>query len=175
MYPHARKMAADLEAAQSKQKPYKIGVSGGLYVYITPSGGKYWRYKYRIGPKERTLALGVFPAVSVPDAYAAHRLARLQLENGQDPCALKAAERKERAKPTTRHDSFRMAFLAGGALEIETATRLIRLTPAQAEVLRTRSRDREENSMDALLFWKICDKVTLFQAAMLLGNSPALI
>lgn len=137
MYPHAPKMAADLEAAQPKQKPYKIGVGGGLYVYVTPSGGKYWRYKYRIGPKERTLALGVFPVVSVQEAYATHRAARLQLENGQDPCALKAAERKERAKPTTRHDSFRMAFLAGGALEIETATRLIRLTPAQAEALRT--------------------------------------
>ena len=136
MYPQPHLLEAQLEAAQPKEKPYKIGIFGGLYVYITPTGGKYWRYKYRIGTRERALALGVFPIVSAYDAFAAHRTARLQLENGQDPCALKAAEKmRERGKPVTRHDSFRMAFLADGALEIETATRLIRLSPAETKAL----------------------------------------
>jgi hypothetical protein len=43
--------------------PQKVFSGGGLYMYLTPSGGKYWRYKYHYGGREKTLSLGPYPAV----------------------------------------------------------------------------------------------------------------
>jgi len=52
---------------------------------VNPKGAKYWRYKYRYGGKEKTLALGVFPEVSLKDARVAHQEARAKLDKGLDP------------------------------------------------------------------------------------------
>jgi hypothetical protein len=58
---------------------------GGLYLYHTPSEGKYWRYKYRYRGKEKTLSLGTYPDVSSEIARARHLLARQLLAAGEDP------------------------------------------------------------------------------------------
>ena len=65
----------------------------GLYLEVLASGGKYWRLKYRIGGKEKRLALGVFPGVSLAKARTARTAARDQLAQGIDPSAAKQ-ERK---------------------------------------------------------------------------------
>jgi Arm DNA-binding domain len=49
------------------------------------NGGKYWRYKYRYGRKEKTLSLGIYPDVPAESAKARHRLARRLLAAGIDP------------------------------------------------------------------------------------------
>ncbi len=54
--------------ASSKQKPYKLSAGRGLYLEIMPNGSKYWRMKYRVNGKEKRLALGVYPEVSLKDA-----------------------------------------------------------------------------------------------------------
>ena len=51
--------------AKPKDKPYKLSDEKGLYLLINPKGAKYWRLKYRYGGKEKTLALGVYPEVSL--------------------------------------------------------------------------------------------------------------
>ena len=43
------------------KKPYKMSDSGGLYLEVDPSGGKYWRFKYRFAGKEKRISLGVVP------------------------------------------------------------------------------------------------------------------
>ena len=53
--------------AKPKAKPYKIADGEGLFLLITPSGGKYWRLKYFFAGKERLLALGVYPDVALAD------------------------------------------------------------------------------------------------------------
>ncbi|WP_240721689.1 Arm DNA-binding domain-containing protein [Halomonas marinisediminis] len=52
---------------------------GGLYLEIRPTGSKYWRMKYRFGGKERLLAIGTYPAVSLADARKARDKAKDQL------------------------------------------------------------------------------------------------
>ena len=66
------------------EKPRKLFDGGGLYLHLTPSG-KYWRYRYRFFGKNRTLALGVYPAVSLKEARRTHMEAKLLLAKGIDP------------------------------------------------------------------------------------------
>lgn len=68
-----------------RRYPRKVFSGGGLYLYHTPGGGKYWRYKYRYGGKEKTLSLGAYPDVPSESARARHRLARQLLAAGVDP------------------------------------------------------------------------------------------
>ena len=65
----------------------------GLYLEVLPNGGKYWRLKYRFAGKEKRLALGVFPAVSLAKARKERTAAREQLDKGIDPSAAKQDRR----------------------------------------------------------------------------------
>jgi len=58
-----------------------------MYLEVTPTGRKYWRLKYRFGPKEKRLALGIYPEVSLAAARRARDKARELLSEGQDPVA----------------------------------------------------------------------------------------
>jgi integrase len=66
-------------------KLMKLSDSGGLQLWITPAGGKYWRLAYRFGGKQKLLAFGAYPAVSVKDARTARDLAKRELAAGHDP------------------------------------------------------------------------------------------
>jgi Arm DNA-binding domain len=59
-----------------------------------PNGGRYWRFSYRIHGRQKTLALGVYPDVSLVKARARHRVAREQLTDGIDPSQEKQASGK---------------------------------------------------------------------------------
>jgi integrase len=63
----------------------------GLYLEVTAAGGRYWRMKYRFGGKEKRLAFGVYPTVKLKDARERRDSARIALERGDDPGALKKA------------------------------------------------------------------------------------
>lgn len=54
---------AAIRAAKPGPKPTRHFDSGGLYLEVSPTGGKWWRFKYRFGGKEKRLSLGVYPAV----------------------------------------------------------------------------------------------------------------
>lgn len=90
--------------ARPRQKPYKLFDGGGLYLHILPSGARYWRLKYRFGSKEKVLALGVYPAVSLKQARAGRDGAREVLEAGQDPVL--ARKRERRARETAAANTF---------------------------------------------------------------------
>ena len=76
--------AKDCEYAKSKDKPYKVFDGKGLYLLVN-STGKYWRLDYRFGGKRNTLALGVYPGVSVAAAREKREAARKLLADGIDP------------------------------------------------------------------------------------------
>lgn len=59
--------------------------SGGLYLEVVPSGGKLWRWKYRFMGKEKRLAIGTYPAVTLASARRKREEARLKLKAGKDP------------------------------------------------------------------------------------------
>lgn len=70
-------------------KPGKHFDGGGLYLELTAAGGRYWRLKYRHGGKEKRLALGVYPAVSLKEARERAAEARQHLQDGADPGMLR--------------------------------------------------------------------------------------
>ena len=81
---------SDTAARQAKfnGKAQKLSDEKGLFLLINQSG-KYWRLKYRHGGKEKTLALGVYPEVSLKEARAKRDDARRQIAEGIDPGLVK--------------------------------------------------------------------------------------
>lgn len=88
-------MAADtrFRSAKPKATPHKVSDARGLYMLVMPNGSRYWRMKYRVGGKEKVLAFGVYPEVSLAEARKRRDDARLQLRDGIDPGAARKAEK----------------------------------------------------------------------------------
>ncbi len=102
--------ATAVKNAQPKDKAYKLSDTGGLYLFVSPSGTKSWRYDFRLeGGQRRTLTIGRFPDISLADARDAHREARGQLAKGTDPSAAKQASK--RAFTEAYKDSFKAIAL----------------------------------------------------------------
>ena len=80
-------MLTDTEIRKAKpgDKPIRLFAGGGLYVEVSPTGGKWWRLKYRFDGKEKRLSLGVYPDVSLKDARERRHEARKLLAGGIDP------------------------------------------------------------------------------------------
>ena len=87
---------AKVRNARPRTKPYKIADGEGLFLLITPSGSRYWRLKYFFGGKEKLLALGVYPEITLADARERRAQARKVLAAGNDP-----GEAKKEAKRLT--------------------------------------------------------------------------
>ena len=79
--------------AKPRDKPYKLGDAGGLFLLVTPAGGKLWRLKFRVAGKEKLLSLGGWPDVSLSNARRERDKAREALAAGADP-----AREKQQAK-----------------------------------------------------------------------------
>ena len=85
----ARELLSELKVRQAKPKakPYKLHDGGGLYLHVHPNGSKYWRKKFRHVGKERVLAIGVYPEVSLASAREEALNARRLINDGIDPVA----------------------------------------------------------------------------------------
>jgi integrase len=75
--------------AKPRTKPYKIADGEGLFLFVMPSGSKYWRLKYFFAGKEKLLALGVYPEITLADARERRSQARKVLAAGNDPGEVK--------------------------------------------------------------------------------------
>jgi integrase len=82
---------ADARNAKAKNKAYRKFFGDGLYLEVTPSGGKLWRVKYRFGGIEKRLALGAYPVISLKEARAKTQEAKKYLSEGKDPGEVKKA------------------------------------------------------------------------------------
>jgi len=74
-----------IKGLKAKDKPYKVGDSNGLFIYITPTGSKRWRQKYRINGREKLLTHGEYPFVTLLEARELRDKARELLAKGKDP------------------------------------------------------------------------------------------
>jgi integrase len=86
-----------IRSAKPKDKAFKLFDSGGLYLEINPAGGKWWRWKYRFGGKEKRISFGVYPDVSLKLARERRDTSRKQLAAGIDPAEARKAERLAQA------------------------------------------------------------------------------
>ena len=90
--------------AKPKEKPYKLTDEKGMYLEVMPTGSRYWRLKFRYLGKEKRLALGVYPDVSLKQARDKRDEARKQIAAGNDPGQLKKVAK--RAKRIATANSF---------------------------------------------------------------------
>jgi hypothetical protein len=79
--------------AKPEAKDRKLADGGGLYLFVTAKGGKLWRLKYRYDGKEKLLAFGSYPEISLADARQRREDARKLIANGVDPGEVKKAQK----------------------------------------------------------------------------------
>jgi Arm DNA-binding domain len=76
---------AQIRAARPGAKIIKLSDGGGLQLWVSPDGAKRWRQAYRFNEVQRTLAIGVYPAIGLKEAREARERAKRLLADGQDP------------------------------------------------------------------------------------------
>jgi integrase len=92
-----------VRGAKPHEKDYKLSDGYGLFLLVTKTGGKLWRFQYRFGGKQKLLALGNYPAVSLADARERREEARKLLANDVDPGEVRKAQKAAHEK---EEDSF---------------------------------------------------------------------
>ena len=109
---------ARINNAKPRETRYKLFDGGGLFVLVTPAGGKHWKMKYRqASGKEGLLSFGSYPALSLEQARRKRDEAKAQIASGRDPRALK---RQAKANMQSQaQNTFRA--IAGSWLELARA------------------------------------------------------
>jgi integrase len=93
-----------VRSVKSREKSFKIADGKGLFLVVQPNGSKYWRFRYRFGGKEKLLAIGIYPDVTLADARRKRDDARKLLADDTDPGMAK--QLKKRAKKLVSENSF---------------------------------------------------------------------
>ncbi|WP_460824375.1 tyrosine-type recombinase/integrase [Lysobacter olei] len=84
---------AAIRSARPKPKPYKLADGNGLFLMVSPTGAKLWRYRYRIGGSENLFAIGAYPEVSLQLAREQREAARRLVKEGIHPAKHRKAAR----------------------------------------------------------------------------------
>jgi len=125
-----------IENALPKEKEYKLSDGGGLYLLVTPSGGKLWRFNYRFDGKKKTLCLKSYPDRSLEEARIIHKEARQLLTNSVDPLLLHkqlaVVEKMERIESKAAHRLASVRVDMDGSIEIWKGRNALRLTSDEA-------------------------------------------
>lgn len=80
--------------AKPQAKPRKLSDGGGMYLLLTPKGGRWWRLDFRFGGRRKTLSLGTYPEIGLRDARERRAEARRLLARGFDPGTLRKAAKQ---------------------------------------------------------------------------------
>src|SRR5215469_2882673 len=110
-YPMPVLSEARIRSARPQERAYKLFDERGLFMLVTPTGGRLWRFRYRIGGVEKLLALGAYPDVPLKRAREKKDEARILVADGIDPMA------KRRADRAARTDTFEL--IAAEWLELQ--------------------------------------------------------
>jgi len=99
---------AAIRDAKPAAKPRKLTDERGLYLLLNPNGSRWWRFRYRVGTKEKLLSLGTYPDTDLLEARARRDAARKLLADGLDPAEQRKAA-KTGGEDSTANDSERLA------------------------------------------------------------------
>lgn len=126
-----------IAAATPAAKPIRLYDGGGLHLLIQPTGGRWWRFKYRFGGRHQTLSAGVYPDVGIEEARARRDEFRALLAQGVNPSdSVKAERARQREAEARRLHETRFAIENSGALVIRLGNRQVRLTVTETGELR---------------------------------------
>lgn len=150
-----------VKKAEGREKPYKMADSGGLYLYVAPSGLKSWRMKFKVGGQEKLLTFGPHPDVKLSEARERRDDTRRRLREGVDPSG--ARKRAEEARAAGRAEQARLLTFEEAARRWWDMQRG-RWTPVhRADVLTSLERDvfpslgaRALVAIKARTFWQRC-------------------
>lgn len=92
---------AKLRALKPRDKLYRVADGNGLVIEISPSGAKFWRYRYRYGGKATMVSLGAYPSVPLSDARSERDRIRGLLRGGANPSIVRRTERAAQAEHAT--------------------------------------------------------------------------
>jgi hypothetical protein len=97
-------MDMKVKSAKGKDKAYKLTDGQGLYLLVTPAGGKLWRFKYRFGGKEKGLVFGTYPEISLADAREKRepRASRSPMRLTPARCVRRRRQRRTRRRTASR-------------------------------------------------------------------------
>jgi integrase len=111
-----------------KDRPFKLADGNGLYLFVTPTGSRLWRLKYRFGGHERVLSIGAYPAVTIKMARDVREKAKSMLATGIDPSQAKQAS-KLKEKEATLHSfqAIAMEYIAKLTRELRAKGTMVRL------------------------------------------------
>lgn len=90
-----------VRTTKPSDKPFKLTDGQGMHLLINPNGSKYWRLQYRFGGKQKVLALGVYPMVSLGEARRKRDEAKKLVSEGIDPSEKKKADKIEQSEALT--------------------------------------------------------------------------
>jgi hypothetical protein len=122
-----------IQGPERSDKPYKLFDERGLFLLVTPTGGKWWRLKYRFDGKEKQLSLGGYPGVSLNDARRLRDEARRLLACGTDPSkARREAKTRERAERLAAESRPQVSVAEDGVIELRKGRAMVRLSMGEA-------------------------------------------
>jgi uncharacterized SAM-binding protein YcdF (DUF218 family) len=115
--------------AKPQTKQFTLFDGGGLFLLVSPPGGKLWRFKYRYEGKQKLLALGKYPEISLDDARSSRDAAKELLTKGIDPSALRKEEKaREKAEHLEAERVPSVRITIDGKVEIWKGGNIMRLT-----------------------------------------------
>lgn len=119
-------------------KSYKMGDTRGLYLLVSPAGGKWWRFNYRFFGKHKTVSCGVYPEVSLEQARERRNAFRALLAEEIDPSQhIKGERAAQLADEARRLGATRFTLDSDGALAFRLGNRCLTLTPTETGELRS--------------------------------------
>ena len=99
-YPHMKLKDAAIRSIKPKDKPFKVSDGHGLFLFVTPTGSKLWRFKFRLDGKEVTLSFGIYPDITLAEARKKRDEARQLIAHKKDPREHKKEQQAEREAET---------------------------------------------------------------------------
>ncbi len=105
----------EVRKCKAGDKPQRLYDSGGLYLEVSVSGGKLWRVKYRVNGKEKRLALGIYPAVSLADARKRRDATKVLLAQDIDPGEHRKVQKAAQTERAANSARVRVSFMVDGS------------------------------------------------------------
>jgi hypothetical protein len=119
----------NINSAKTSERTYRLFDGGGLFLLVTPDGGKRWRFKYGFEGKTKMLSFGVYPEVSLNDARSNRDAARELLTQGIDPSVVRKEEReRNRTERLEAERTPSVRVTMDGKIEIWKGSNVMRLS-----------------------------------------------